>query len=170
MSAKRKQAADRPDDWGIVTSEAAVADWFGVSVKLPGIWIREHGCPRIGEGGVYRYDLREIARWYVRYKTGHAERQDVTEAKRRKAVADAEIAELRLAQMRGELVAQKEVEDDIARAANTLAEQLSGMVAGVVPMLAGKTQVEMHRVLSIAVNRFLNEFAERAKGGRGAEA
>lgn len=86
------------------------------------------GLPRKGEGNEARYVWPLIQRWYMDWKFEEGRRsvrpEDYEEAKARKMMAEAELAELDLAIRRGELMTVAVAEKRIAEAFDRVAAQL----------------------------------------------
>lgn len=97
-----------------------LADLLGVSRRQISRYASE-GMPYAGEGVRRRYPWPECRIWYNAQVKEQARAEaarkpaieHMHEAERRKAAADAEIAELRLAKLRGELVPLVDVEAEL---------------------------------------------------------
>jgi hypothetical protein len=84
------------------------------------------------------------------------------EAKRRQAVADAEVAELRLAELRGELVRVADVRHAYGRRLAGLREALLSLPPRLAPVLAAEPdQLRVLRALEDALHHALRESAEQ---------
>lgn len=82
-----------------------VATLFGVSAQAVGNWARRDGCPRNQDG---TFDCREVLKWFIDREAG-AMTGGRSEALERYRQARASQEQLRLQQMRGELVPMAEI-------------------------------------------------------------
>ncbi len=119
----------------ILKTTKELADYFRVSSQTIRVW-RRKGMP-ITETG--EYDTEAIQIWR-RHSAGTAVGQiDLREAKRRKAVCDADLAKLRLERERGSLVSKQSVLEAWTATLNALLSQLSDIGPRLAPRIAGET-------------------------------
>jgi phage terminase Nu1 subunit (DNA packaging protein) len=92
-------------------SRAEIADRLDLSERRITQLVRTHDFPRRVSGRSVTFPWPRCLHWYVQFKqeealkrAAPAEPKNLEEAEKRKAIADAEIAEFRLAKMRGEVV------------------------------------------------------------------
>jgi|OM-RGC.v1.021973137 Phage DNA packaging protein, Nu1 subunit of terminase len=89
-------------------SQTEVAHWLGVTRQTV-INLEEHGMPVEREEGKYpRYPVPDVIQWYVKYKQGGVRSYDQLRA--RHEAAKAELAEIKVAKERGDLVTAQEFE------------------------------------------------------------
>lgn len=110
---------------GKKVNRAELAEFFGVSLPTISAWVTR-GCPfleRGQKGKEWSFDTAQVAEWRreqaVADALGDTSKMDIEEANRRSAVANAEIREIELRRMKGELVEIADVAatvgDDYAR-------------------------------------------------------
>lgn len=98
-----------------------------------------------------RYDSVKVLRWWsARIGPARESSADVelTEAERRKAVAEAELKELQLAQKRGELVNAEEMQAAIAKAFSNVKTRVLGVASTLAPRLAVTTEANVCQALT----------------------
>lgn len=118
------------------------------------------GMPKASRG---KYDVAACVKWYIEYREQRA-REDakptsIDDAKLRLAVAQAETAELDLAERRGELVSVATYEDRLGRILTLLRSRLlalPGRVAVLLPIPAP----EALAIIEPAVAEFMTELSQ----------
>lgn len=122
------------------------------------------GMPTVSAGGKLTYPFPECLKWYVEYKVTSAVNActpgDFEEAKTRKMAAEAELAEMELAQQRGDLVAVVDVGARVAGVLERVRARLVVIPGKLAPRLVGvETAMEARGVLEVAVGEVLAELA-----------
>lgn len=100
---------------------AELASIFGVQRKTILIWIKE-GMPVLSRGQAghrsHVFDTEEVLRWKINREmirvTGDGDHIDKEEAMRRKILAEAQQAEIKLAKERGEVVELAELQRELS--------------------------------------------------------
>jgi excisionase family DNA binding protein len=151
-----------------------VAELLGVSAKTVRNWINRLDLPATDDGRRRVLDWRATLEWYVQMrirKDGNAgnaaspadpdeQKESLDQAETRKTIADADLKELRLAQLRGQLVPADEVGRNVSRVAMSIKTKLDSLPSGLALRLQGKTdRVEIQQILQDAVYRIEMELA-----------
>jgi phage terminase Nu1 subunit (DNA packaging protein) len=117
----------------IAPTKAAMAAWFGVSPQAVDGWLRR-GCPRlspVGKAGPIRFDLMEVCRWKFgaqQHETSTAAgKLDPQHERARLDAARADIEQVKLGKIRGELVEAAEFERALAEPLKLVAMTLEGL-------------------------------------------
>jgi phage terminase Nu1 subunit (DNA packaging protein) len=96
----------------MICSPAQLAEFYGVDPRTVTNWINsEPPCPSWKEGRERKFDTAKVAEWYAAQAVAKAVANisrepptDLSDAERRKAIADAQLAEIRVAKEEGELI------------------------------------------------------------------
>lgn len=92
----------------------------------------------IHKDGVGKYDIRQCVQDYIRFSSGTKEDEDIAEARRRKAVADAGLAEIELKETAGELVSAEEMQAAVEADYGRLRSHLLALPSKLAPLVVGK--------------------------------
>lgn len=127
----------------------------------------DEGLPREERG---RYDLGKSMAWYIRYLQGIIERRDIPQAdgvqaafwqeKRRLTEAQADLAQLAVAQRRGELLPVAFFERLMVQMITQGRQQLLQLPDRVAPELEGESRATIKTKLVEAIHRALAALAE----------
>jgi len=115
-----------------------LSDTIGVSLRQIDSLVAE-GLPRVKRGRRYEYPYVAIA-WYFQRKLARVEGQRppaLEEAKARAALAQAELAEIELAQRRKQLVAIEDIERQLSRLLDRLRAPLLNLAGQYTPLIIG---------------------------------
>jgi phage terminase Nu1 subunit (DNA packaging protein) len=140
----------------VVTRRAEVAAHFGVSNRTVGYW-QESGMPR-GPGGVY--DLDAIAAWLkesgVKRDSGSPERAELLKL-------DAEIKQMKLSRLRGELVEAEAVRRMLVRTiteSKAILDQVPSRAAALLTGVPAKTRDRVRKGLVDIVRDVCDSLAD----------
>ena len=129
---------------GREVTRQGVADIFGVSLPTVDSWIRS-GCPFLRKGGrgqEWQFNTSHVSKWLqdraVDEVTGDIP-DDIEALKIRKAKAETELAELELAEKRGEVALISEFERAQAMAYGTIRTNILNVPQRAVLQLLGET-------------------------------
>jgi phage terminase Nu1 subunit (DNA packaging protein) len=127
-------------------------------------WVAK-GLPRKGDGGQERYPWPEIHRWMLEHARQEGRESvrpaDYEDAKARKAMAEAELAELDLAQQRHELMTVEVAEKTLGEAFQRIRGQLLALPRRLAPDVVGvQTLPEANARLTKAIAEVLEELAD----------
>ncbi len=150
-----------------------VADLLGVSAKTVRNWINKQGLPCADDGRRRVLSWPSTLEWYVQMRLardgngGNAapppdEEPDESfdHAVARKTIAEADLKELRLAQLRSQLVPADEVGRNVGRVASAIKTKLDALPNALAMRLLGKSdRVEVQQILQDAVYRIKLELA-----------
>lgn len=150
-----------------------VAELLFVSAKTVRNWINHQGLPCRDDGRRRVLAWQEVLEWYVRMRIardgngGNAPEADPDEpaesfdsAVARKTRAEADLKELRLAQLRGQLVPADEVGRNVGRVASAIKTKLDSLPNSLAMRLIGKSdRVEVQQILQDAIYRIRLELA-----------
>lgn len=147
-------------DGGSLVSRAELAKLFAVDVTTVDGW-RRRGCPVVegGRGVAPRFNTAAVHVWLVeraeaKARAARAETIDLDEARGRKTMAEAELAELELGHVRGELVQIDTVAELVEASFSTVRLRLLAVPAKVAARVAPVRQpAKVRRILE-------DEFAE----------
>ena len=133
---------------------AQLAKLLGVDRATVTAMTREEGAPYFAnEGG---WLLPNAIHWYVRREKKRGRPgppADLTEAKLRQEIAAAETAELKLAELRGELMTVTEFEQALTEALYRVSARLDNLAMRAAPMVLGlKSKAEALRILESLVD------------------
>lgn len=111
---------------------SAAADRLGLTRQAVGQWAAKPGAPVSTERGVLLVAWPAFARWREQQMVETAKREaaptvSLDEARTRKALAEAELAELEVAKSRGEFVAVADYEKAVARVINRVTARIRAM-------------------------------------------
>jgi len=133
-----------------ILTAAELASLVGVTPQAVTQWARDAGLPRVAKG---QYPAVECLAWAARHFAARVS-DAPAEARSRRAVADAkraeaeaQIAEERLAQIRAESVPLADAEEAVAAAASEVVKRLRALPAGVAKLLEGRTAPDISRIL-----------------------
>ena len=129
---------------GKQVTRQALADVFGVSLPTIDAWVRK-GCPFVEKGGrgqEWQFNTAQVSKWLrdrdVEEATGGIP-DDMDELKLRKQKAETELAELELAQKKGEVALISEFERIWAMSMGQLRQNILGVPQRAVLQLLGET-------------------------------
>lgn len=113
-------------------SVTEVAKKLGISYQAVGVWAAKPGAPTRSAGTKVWLKWPAFARWREQQMVETARREasptvSLDEARTRKALAEAELAEIELAKARGEVVALADYEAALARILDRLAARLRAL-------------------------------------------
>lgn len=108
------------------------ADRLGMSIQAAGVWASKPSAPARKSGRNVWVQWPGFARWREQQLVDQAKREaspsvSLDEARTRKALAEAELAELEVAKSRGEFVAVADYEAALARILDRLTARLRAM-------------------------------------------
>lgn len=149
------------------------AELLGVSAKTVRNWINKQGLHCTDDGRRRVLAWLPTLEWYVQMRIardGNAgtspapdpdePTESLEQAETRKTIADADLKELRLAQLRGQLVPADEVGRNVGRVANTIKTKLDSLPNALALRLVGKSdRVEVQQILQDAIYRIKLELA-----------
>lgn len=162
---------------GRVVGRAELAEIFGVSVASVDHWLRS-GAPCDASGATAKFNTAEMVDWRIAQavervtESAPADSDTLDDARRRKTQAEAELAEIEVAEKRGEVV-------NIAEAARTVAEEyaavrakLLGIPGRLAPLMAIETDQPACKALLVreiteALNELVGALDDGAPGGAG---
>lgn len=159
---------------------AEVAAALGVTARTVGRW-REAGCPARGRGRAARFNVAEVRAWQSKAgrpgvrggpsdehgpaaaptaaTPGVGARQDLLEARARKAAAEATRAELELVQVQGELVPLDEVRAFWCGQVEVVKSSFRTLPGRLAPRLVEQPYEVIHAELERELDRTLEAFA-----------
>lgn len=148
-------------------TKAELATALGVSVQTVTAWL-QRGLPTVSRPGTsdrsYRFRLADVVAWRVAQEAARHDagaETDLEEAKRRKAVAEAELAEMQAAQQAGRLLAREAVDAAVVGAFARVRARLLAIPQQVAPLVVGTATVaEASAPITAAIRGALLELAE----------
>lgn len=148
-------------------NKAELARAFGVSTTAIDNWL-SRGCPYVAApdrpGKAYRFNLAAVVAWRIERLTETAATAggdvDLAEAKRRRAVAEAELAELDLAERRGDLLARDDVDAAMTGAFARVRARMLALPSAVAAAAADEAEPgRVQALLADAVHEALAELS-----------
>jgi phage terminase Nu1 subunit (DNA packaging protein) len=147
-------------------NKGELARAFGVSTTAIDNWL-SRGCPFEAApdrpGKAYRFSLPAVVQWRTERLTETAATAgdcDLNEAKRRRAVAEAELAEIDLAERRRDLLPRSDVDAAVIGAFARVRARLLAVPTKVAAEAAATTEpATVERLLDSAVHEALAELA-----------
>lgn len=150
-----------------------VADLLGVTSKTVRNWLNKEDLPSQSDGRRRVLDWRTTLEWYVQRRirengNGGNEpdrgelvgEESFDAALRRKTSAEADLKELKLAELRSQLVPADEVGRNVGRVAAAIKTKLDSLPTSLALRLVGKSdRVEIQQILQDAVFRIKGELA-----------
>ena len=149
-------------------SKIDLAAALGVSTQTLDQWLGR-GMPFASKPGTgaraYAFDLSEVLRWRIDYERARADaastETDLEEAKRRKAVADARLAEMQADREAGRLLAREDVDAAVIAAFSRVRARLLAIPQSTAPLVVGvETVAEASEKIRRAIYGALAELAE----------
>lgn len=142
-----------------------LADFYEVTERTVASW-RQKGLPVVGSGKNLRYDLREV----VKYFESNAIRDavsgvsnipmDAEEAKTRKLIAEATLAEIEVAKSRGILITPEDAEREVNRQLNICRALLRSFPSRLAPWILNQTdELAARELLEKHVRTLMNDMA-----------
>lgn len=127
---------------GQTVNQAELASIFGVSTNTIRSWDRQ-GCPtetKGARGQAFTYNTASVIDWreaqILLAATGTASAMDYLDARRRKMIADARLAEIELDLKEGAVVEIETIADAVVREYATARNKLLGIPTKIAPRLA----------------------------------
>lgn len=143
-----------------------LAEFYDVDRRTITNWVNSTpGCPSWKEGSERFFDSVKVAAWREAKARAESERDatplDLEEARARKMTADAELAELELGRLRGELVPVDAVRTTMADLTSRVRAQLLAIPGRYSARIVGLPSLaEAARALDLAMRDVLNELKE----------
>lgn len=148
---------------------------LGVSRATVQSWVKR-GCPAVQKGRngrPWQFNTAEVIEWrsqqIANAAIGETRSLDMDEAKRRKVAAEAAMAELELAQKKGELVEIESVGELIEEEYARVRARLLGLPVKVAPALEHADLAEREHIIRNAVIECLDELTADAAFPSGGE-
>lgn len=118
------------------------------------------GFPQIERG---LYPLLKATHWYIQYlrdMAGGRDNKDIEELKRRKLAAEAQLAELKIAEEEKRVVLIEDIARDLERFIISMKQTMTSWPSGLMPQILACTAPEEYQaVLDSAVRALLNDLA-----------
>jgi len=138
------------------------AEALGLTPQGVAYYAAMAGCPTVQVGKVRKYPWPDFPKWYRERLQDEGKPKSIDEAERRKATADAELAELKLATARGQTALIAEMEKAVNADYAKVRAKLVAFPGRVAPLLLGlKTAAEAKIKLTTYVNEVIEEIRER---------
>jgi len=138
-----------------------LAEILGVSPRRITQLVAESKIQKADRG---LYDVRQCVQDYFRSVVVGAEDEDISEAKRRKAVADASLAEIELKHKAGELVLEEEMRAAISADYGRLRSHLIAMPSKMAPLVVGqKDNAVIQQIASDFIDAALADLSGETK-------
>lgn len=139
------------------------ARYLGLTRQAIGVLARHSDAPVVHDEKGIRCRWPAFARWREERLLARATPADFEEARARKMAAEAELAELELAQQRGALVTRQAVEEGVGHAFQRVRARLLALPAKASHELVGLADmVEVQRRLERQVDEVLRELGRPA--------
>lgn len=153
-------------------NRANCAKIFGVSVKTVSAWVRR-GCPieqKGAKGKEWLFNTPDVFRWHLQNVEGPGEPQggpdqlkiqpaNYDQARARKMLAEAAIAEIDLAKAEGRVVDVELVAEVVTREYSTVRARLTALPGRLAPELDAARALEFEPVIAEMVDDILKELS-----------
>jgi phage terminase Nu1 subunit (DNA packaging protein) len=155
---------------GRIVGRTELAEIFGVSLTTVDHWTRA-GAPHDSSGSGPKFNTAEVVDWRVAQAVEKATEaapadQTLDEARRRKTQAEAELAEIELAEKRGQVVQIGEAAKLVAEEYTAVRSRLLAIPNKLAPQIAVESdRAACHALLSGVINEALNELVGAVGGG-----
>lgn len=119
-------------------TQAELADVLPITTRQIRKLVKE-GLPTTSLGRRTMYPLAECVAWYIEYREAIAAKRlgDLGNAKARKAVADADMAELKAGELRGSLIPAERYHAELSRILRRLADRVAALESSWAPHIVG---------------------------------
>jgi ribosomal protein L31E len=145
----------------LIVSAALMAEIVGLAPHYINELVREKGAPRENKAG--KYNVTDFVLWYLDYKREEyeAKLKKIQEGKSqdRLNTANAEIKELQLKQMQGELMPSDQVRLAFGELKLIFQKGLEAMPTRLAPILAGVTREEAQQLIQKETDNILKQIA-----------
>ncbi len=169
----------KPENFDVLTA-ADVADLLMVTEKTVRNWMNKNGLPSVDGGRGRTMKWRDVLEWYVRYrgnedgnggnggvKSDPKSADPVSEpaesydnALRRRAIAEADLKEIELAEARGQVAAVADVRKTLQTLARAIQSKILAMPSRLTTRLAGaKDRREVEAILKAECQIVCSELA-----------
>lgn len=143
-------------------TQRELADRLGLSTRQVRNLRDDHGLPQIVRNGKPFYRWPDALHWYIQFKIQEAERRreppSYEVARTREMLARAEMAELELAQRRGQLVTVEYAASQLERSLSVLRAQLLNLPGILAPRVQGMTDIaRIHEIVQEAIDDIMRE-------------
>ena len=155
---------------GKIVNRAELASIFGTSLPTIDAWVRA-GMPCVQEGGrgvEYRFNTREVIAWRSAREAlpggaGGTGPETLDEAKRRREITNADLAEIELAEKRGQVVPIEHVAKQVGRLLASVKARLLAIPTKAAPVVqtAGSAE-EVRATLEDAIREAMTELVSAA--------
>jgi len=147
-------------------SKIDLAAALGVSTQTLDQWLGR-GMPYVSKPGTgsrsYQFNLSDVLRWRLDYEReqidADTDETDIEEAKRRRAVAEARIAEMQADREAGRLLAREDVDAAVVGAFARVRARLLAIPSKCGPVTVGQTAPESAETIRLAIYEALHELA-----------
>lgn len=163
MAVKKKgKAKKKPASHRNLVTQAAIARLFGVTVRTVQRWT-EMGMPREGDLRGASYDQTKCIAWKMERVREEVEQEmppvdSIEEARRRKAIADADLAEYDVGERRRELMTTDQYREALLAAYERVGQRLKTLEPRLSPELIGiKTLTQSRKIIRGAVRELMDE-------------
>lgn len=149
-----------------IVSRATLANLQGVSLPTIDAWVRA-GCPvvtRGGRGKEWKFDNAQVTEWRIDRKVAEAtgaEKADTEELRRRKLLAETELAELDVARERGQVVSVEQLQRNLGNLFAEISINLRNIPGRVCASLVGLTdERRIKEIILGEIDQTLNALAD----------
>lgn len=145
----------------LIVSAALMAEIVGLAPHYINELVREKGAPRESKAG--KYDVVEFTQWYLDYKRDEyeAKLKKIQEGKSQDRLnnVNAEIKDLQLKQMQGELMPADQVRMAFGELKIIFQKGLEAMPTRLAPLLSGVTREEAQELIQKETDNILKQIA-----------
>lgn len=148
-----------------------LSELFGVSRTVVGTWVKK-GCPYVQRADrekriQWLFDTADVLAWREQQAAinavGDSDTLEIQEARRRKMAAEAALAELNLAKLRGDAVSIDHIEKVWSDIVATFRAKMLVLPARIAPSIAGETNERMIiKSLQVYIHEALDELTQYA--------
>jgi len=133
-----------------------IGSLFGATPQAVGLWSKNQGCPRNADG---TFDLGAVIAWRIDRIKEEIRASEESPAMERKRNAEAEMREIELARLKGEVIEVEAVKRERLARIAAVKSALELLPKQLPPFLAGRSAREISGELSRKVREILGEFS-----------
>ncbi len=133
-----------------------LADVLGLTRRRVQQLVKTGVIARVSRG---KYDLRQSVQAYIAFLQRSGSSMNYHDAKAKRETAEASMAEMRLRQMRGDLLPREVVEDEVARCISNCKSRFLGLPTKAAPVVIGMDEAAAKTILKEMIYEALDELS-----------
>lgn len=157
---------------GLLVTTQQLGELVGKSAPTIANW-KKNGMPKLsgaGQRGAPAFDLGQVFPWLIEYYQGREQEareaagRGISKAEERKKAADAELAEMKIAKQKEQLLPTVRVDEELALFVMTFRERIMAIPSALAAILAPETdEAKIKEVIESELTAALGELSEYRK-------